>query len=297
MLIQRIGLEIARAAGTDPKADDRFKSVYIDEDGRVTATDGHLWLRMDALTREPDLFVTDRLADLQPMRAEMAILPSDVVQDFVSACKQADAEQIVLCKDDEGKATLATIDGHATRTFLVNPREHALIDFDKVSRHDGQPAVRVCLSIDVLRKLLSTLKACGARTVTMKIWDPASVINIETKSYDADCFANAIVGGIMPMREPDTDTTPQQPSKLPSTADTPEPPPGPLESMMTDAEPKADVTIKNMATGEMVFSGTSDELTELAHRARQKDRAKARTRKTVKPSKQRPAQRRKGGRK
>jgi hypothetical protein len=258
MLIARVGLEIANSAQKeDPKGgDNRLCVVQVDDRGRVAASDGHHWLRMDALVREPDLFLADRLADLQPLRAESAMLASDVVKDFNGACKLSRAEQVVLCTDDVGTPTLCTIDGKATRTFLVTKREQLPFDFDKLSRHDGQPVLSVTLSIDLLRRMLKTLSALGAETVKMTYWDWQSVIDIRAISLDPVTMGAVIDGGLMPMRDPDATV---QSAKLPTN----DPPPAPATPLLDNADQEAnDQTAVELrsADGTVLFSGSTADL-------------------------------------
>lgn len=244
MLIHRIGLAIAGAAAKiDPKSNDnRFAAVLIDDRARLAATDGHLWLRMDAQCREPDLFIADKLSDLSPMRAETVVLPSDVLQDFEGACDKSGAEQIVVCRDDVGQATLATIDGKTTRTFLVTPKEQAFPDLDRVSRHDGLPLVKITFGIDVLKKLIRTLAACSAEQVQFTIWDPVSVVNVRAIAREAEVFGNVIDGGLMPMRTPDDPDEKHPTAPLPSV--------GPVEPPEPRGELLETIDRQSQAAGE-----------------------------------------------
>jgi hypothetical protein len=211
MLIQRIGLEIAAAAQqSDGKGggDNRLQAVYFDDDGRVLASDGHLLVRMRALTKEPDLFLTERLAMLEPMRAISGILPADVVLDFNRACKKAGCEQIVLSTDDDGKVTLCTVDGKATRTFLVEQKEIAQpLNFEKLLEPAIGQKQQITFSVELLQKLLKVLAACGAGSVRLAITAATDPVHFRARSIDGE-----VEGVVMPMHDPDAD---EQTTKLP----------------------------------------------------------------------------------
>lgn len=245
MLIHRVGLEIANAGEKeDPKGNAALQTVCIDDKGQVSACDGLMWLRMGALVDEPDLFTTDELADLHPMRADRATLPIGVVRDFNAACKRGKSvDQVVVSSDEAGQTTLATADGKTTRTFLVKPGEAVFPNVD-ATLSKKPPMARVLLSVDLLRKLLRTLKSCDAKSVAFTIYGPADPIRI-----DANCMVDEnkklIEGAIMPMRDADAQ---EQPEKSTARVDD-------THVSLTDTE-----------TGEVLFEGSGADLTAVASR-------------------------------
>jgi hypothetical protein len=209
MLIYRTALEIAHAALKENEDEARFSlaSVQLDDRGRICATDGHLWLRLAALVNEPDLFTVDQLAELQCLRAESVVLPSEVVKDFNSACKRKGIDQIVVSVND-GLATLATADGKVKRSFEIKPEVRP---FPNIERAVPQrPENTVVLSVDLLRKLVKVLRAVDAGWVRLTFDERLGTNPI---GVSAECILGnsqgstmcAIDGAIMPMRDPKTE--------------------------------------------------------------------------------------------
>ncbi len=206
MLIHRIGLEIHNAAGDE---DSRFtlSSVLITPDGSLTATDGHQFLRICAAVNEPDLFADEMQGDLPDGLDSAVILPADVAKAFLAASKRKKKKgqktpQVVVAVQD-GKATLATADGKTKRTFVLEPDQATFPTVDRTIPK-GTPRCKLALDVDVMLKVLTTLKRCGVDSFEALIYKPDSPIRITARTYIDD--SEAIVDGcVMPMRPPAED--------------------------------------------------------------------------------------------
>jgi len=248
MLIYRRSLEVANAAAKDdPKGNVALQTVSFDDQGRVAATDGHLWLRVAALVNEPDLFTSERLAELSPLRAESAVLPSAVVKDFNAACKRGGHDHLVVSSGEDGQTTLATVDGKTTRTFLVKPGEQPFPAVDKTI--PAKPvALRVLLSTDLLKKLIGTLRGLGASSVEFHFYSPIEPIRIGARGLIGKELC-AIDGAVMPMRD---DASPEPEPSRPPKDDT-------------------QVELTDVSTGEVLFKGSAEQFQAAAHRAASAD--------------------------
>jgi hypothetical protein len=203
MLIYRKCLEIANAVENEnPKGNVALQTVFFDEQGRVAATDGHLWLRVAALVNEPDLFTADALSDLSPLRAESIVLPSSVVKDFNAACKRGSVDQFVISGGEDGQTVLASVDGKTTRTFLIKPGEVPFPNVEKTIP-TKPPMVKVILGVDVLRKLLGVVKGCGGKSVNFTIYGDEEPIAVSARGVLGESAICEIDGAVMPMRAAD----------------------------------------------------------------------------------------------
>lgn len=201
MLIHREALELARNASVDGDGVPfTITCVHITPDGAVTATDGHHFLRMNAVANEPNLF--DEIAEkgTEPLEAPV-LIPADVVKAFNAAMKKRKSKKgmpvpHVVVAQKKDRITLASSDGKTVRTFLMEAIDPNLTfpDVDRVFR----PVTRsVVLGVDLLSALLKTLKSCGATGV--KLGFPEG--EAEAISVSAHTETGLIDGAIMPMRE------------------------------------------------------------------------------------------------
>lgn len=201
MLIHREALELARnAADGDDARSYPITCLKVGEDGSVTVTDGHHWLRMQAAVDEPSLF--DELAETGA-GAESdgpVLVPADVMLAFSAAMKKRKQKKgqpvpHVVVTQKDNSITLASSDGKTKRTFLLDAVEGEYPNVDRtVLAHE--PVRSIVLGVDLLYLLLRTLKACGA--VSIKLGLPESedaAIRVSTMTV-----TGPIDGAIMPMR-------------------------------------------------------------------------------------------------
>jgi len=193
MLIHREALALANNA-TD-ESDGRYclQFVKIEKNGTVVVTDGHHFLRMKALVDEPSLLDAMLPAEQRENAAD-ALVPADVLTSFAAAIKKMDDKAHVVISTNKDTITLASTDGICERTFVSKPPDLPFPDVNKVAQK--KPAVTVVLSVELLTKVLRTLKAAGATSVKFGIKDDVSPIGL-----NAFTEAGLIDGAIMPMRE------------------------------------------------------------------------------------------------
>ncbi len=202
MLIYREALELARNAAVDADGIPfSMTCVYVTEDGALTVTDGHLWLRMKGAVDEPNLF--DELADKGAgAKSDGPVLvPADVIQAFNAAMKKRKAKKgqpvphVVVTKAGTS-ITLASSDGKTKRTFLLEASD--ITTFPDVDRTvlAHAPVRELVLGVDLLYSVLRTLKACGA--VSLHLGLPESVEGPVRMSSVS--LTGPIEGAIMPMK-------------------------------------------------------------------------------------------------
>ena len=215
MLIHRLGLELARCA-TPPDAENptMTKSIQIEPDGRITATDGHVMIRLRAHAEQPDLFTEMELPELAIALEHPVLVPSDVALSFSAACKRKrkkhEPDVVVVAADDDGPATLASADGRTKRRFEVKQIDGAFPSVDRL-KPSGEPRATVILSLDLLRTLVCTLLKCKAGSIRLTIHDPNTLIPFQSLAFLDDITLAQIEGCVMPMSE--ADTVPTKPEK------------------------------------------------------------------------------------
>jgi len=201
MLIHREALELAKNAAKEVDGIPfSISCVNITPDGAVVVTDGLHWLRMKATADEPSLF--DELAERDTVElAEDVLIPAEVALAFNAAMKKhkpkkgQQAPNVVVAQQDQ-RVTLRSSDGKTTRSFLMDAIhvERSFPDVDRtVLAH--QPDRHIILSLDLLARLVRTLRACKAGSVTLGLpIDPTAPISLS-------CYTEAgpIDGAIMPM--------------------------------------------------------------------------------------------------
>jgi hypothetical protein len=201
MLIHREALELSRnAAAGDDGVPFAISCLHVSEDGAVTVTDGHHWLRMQAAVDEPSLF--DELAE-QGAGAESegpVLVPADVMAAFSAAMKKRKAKKgqpvpHVVVTQKGNSVTLASSDGKTKRTFLLDAIEVEYPNVDRtVLAH--APVREVLLGVDLLYLMLRTLKACGAVSIRFGIpQSKEAPIRVSTVTA-----TGPIDGAIMPMK-------------------------------------------------------------------------------------------------
>jgi hypothetical protein len=199
LLIHRNALEVVRLCEKpDDSTTPATTHVFVEEDGRISATDGTMVLRAKGMVEaEPNLFMADVIGVDETARYT---LPRDMVADFLKAWG---GDQVVVREDGAG-AIVETVDGQTSRRF---ESKSALIDapnFDHVIRiADGSQ--RVVIAVDVLLTLARTLKAMGAASVRLSVLGGTAekhppAIHVEAKALLGDVFMD-VDGALMPMRE------------------------------------------------------------------------------------------------
>lgn len=194
MLIHREALALAKNAVDESDGRYCLNFIQITADGHVIACDGHHFLRMSARVDEPSLLDAMILGEAEPDDMEDALIPADVLDSFAAAIRKMDDRAHVVITVNSAQITLASTDGTCERTFVSKPPDLPFPDVNKVTQHE--PVVSVVLNIELLTKIVRTLKACGVQSVKLGIKDDKSAISI-----NAICESGTIDGSIMPMRE------------------------------------------------------------------------------------------------
>lgn len=193
MLIHREALALASNANEESDGRYCLNFVKVTKEGHVIGCDGHHFLRIKAKVDEPSL-----LDAMLPQATEEdtadAMIPADVLASFAAGIKKMDKNAHVVISTTEDRITLASTDGICERTFVSKPPDLPFPDVDKALQ--PRPVVTVMLSIDLLIKMLRTLKLCGATSVSLGVKDEESPIGISTF-----CDSGPIDGSIMPMRQ------------------------------------------------------------------------------------------------
>ncbi len=148
---------------------------------------------MKALVDEPSL-LDALLPEAQRENAVDALVPADTIASFAAAIKKVDSNAHVVIAADNGTITLATADGVTERTFVTKPPDLPFPDITKVTRTKSEKTLTV--GVDLMIRLLRTLKACGAESVTLGINNDEQPITVA-----AFCDSGPIDGAIMPMRQ------------------------------------------------------------------------------------------------
>lgn len=204
MLIHQEALELARnaAAGGDG-VPFSITCVNITEDGAVTVTDGHHWLRMKAAADEPNLF--DEIAEQDTENISGPVMvPADVVQAFNAAMKRRKVKKgtpvphVVIAQQDN-RVTLRSSDGKTTRTFLLEAVDAELKfpDVDRTVQGVNKPQRHVIVSVELLTAIVRTLRACKVSSVKLGLPESAEA----PISLSAMSLTGPIDGALMPMRE------------------------------------------------------------------------------------------------
>lgn len=251
MLIHREALELAKnAAPVGDGVPFTITCVNITEDGAVTVTDGHHWLRMKAAADEPNLF--DEIAeDGTDALDGPVMIPAEVVQAFNAAMKKKKAKKgmpiphVIVAQQDD-RVTLRSSDGKTTRTFLMEAVDVNLKypDVEKTILSHA-PTHHIILSVDLLSKMVRALKACKAPNLHLGLpADPTAPIHVS-----AFTETGSIDGALMPMRGPDSTQPAPESVELPSGVD------------------DTHVSLTDTATGEVLFEGTGAEFQAAAHQA------------------------------
>jgi hypothetical protein len=207
MLIHREALEVVRLC---EKPGDQIAPVatyvFVDDDGRVMATDGHMVLRATGLVKEePDLFMKDvRGADELSHHA----LPEELVIDFLKAWR---GEQVILregpCDDGKGPSILETLDGRTSRRF--DSKLAGAVDspnFNSVIKQPKNPRT-VVVSVEFLLTITRCLKAMGVKSLKCSIGSEANApVFLEGKAFVGKNLQELeIDGALMPMRDTDAE--------------------------------------------------------------------------------------------
>ena len=209
MLIHRAGLEIHNAAMTPEEAADtkyNLAAIYITPDGSVAACDGRSWLRMCASVDSPDLFTEQLAGESSRGQLEQPVtIPADVAKAFLAASKRkakpGQKSQQLVVAIHEGAVTLATADGKTRRTFIIDESDAAPFPAFERTIPKGKAAVKLTLDIDLLLKMLGTLKRCGASACEWSIRGDETPIRITARVYRDD--SESILDGVMmPMHPP-----------------------------------------------------------------------------------------------
>jgi hypothetical protein len=206
MLIRLEALELAANAG-EPDESDRYhlNVVQVRANGSVIVTDGSACLRIQAAVDEPGLFDALMPAQERGFEGEVLIEKGDAI-DFKAACRKAlkragkkssadggEPVHVVIAKDGD-TLKMATADGIVERQFLIKqPDGLRFPDVDRVIPAGEHR--EIILSVELLLKMLRTLKRLRVRAVTLGLSRaPLSPIRITANSH-----AGAIDGALMPM--------------------------------------------------------------------------------------------------
>lgn len=195
MLIHREALALAKNANAE--SDGRFclNFVRVTKEGHVIACDGHHFLRIKAKVDEPSL-LDAMLPQVQDAELEDtdALIPADVLTAFAAAIGKMDDKAHVVIATTDATITLASTDGICERTFVSKAPDLPYPDVERVTQR--HPVVEVVLSVELLTKIVRTLKACGATSIRLGVKDADSAVGI-----NAFCDSGPIDGSIMPMRD------------------------------------------------------------------------------------------------
>jgi hypothetical protein len=207
MLIRLEALELAANVG-DSDASDRYGLNYIQArpDGSVVATDGTQLLRIQAKAEEPTLFDAELPEDERGFEGEVLIEAGEA-KDFKSACRKAlkrlgkahEPTHVVIARDGDD-LTMATADGIVTRRFTI--RQPDAPNFPAVDRllADTSERREIILSVDLLIKMLRTLRRLDVKCVRLGLSEEAnSAIYLRAESK-----TGVIDGALMPMHDKTT---------------------------------------------------------------------------------------------
>jgi DNA polymerase III sliding clamp (beta) subunit (PCNA family) len=193
VLIHREALALASNANSESDGRYCLNFVKVTKEGHVIGCDGHHFLRIKAKVEAPSL-----LDALLPQATEEdthdALIPADVLASFAAGIKKMDENAHVVITTTDDKITLASTDGICERTFVSKPPDLPYPDVDKALQQ--HPTVCFTLNVELLTKLLRTLKACGATSVRLGVKDAESSISVM-----AFCDSGPIDGSIMPMKD------------------------------------------------------------------------------------------------
>lgn len=194
MLIHRRALEVVRLCEKpEEEVAPVVTHVFVDTDGRLTATNGHVCLRVKGLVKEePNLFMAE-----QPGVDELSshALPRDLVVDFLRAWE---GDQVIV-REDAGGTLIETVDGQTSRRFESKSTALDPPKFDSVLRPKADAHLTTLLSVEELTLLARTLKALGARSVRFSFSDKEEdAIHLIARVEGEE---DAIEGALMPMRE------------------------------------------------------------------------------------------------
>jgi len=194
MLIHRTALEVVRLCEkSEEETAPVVTHVFVDNDGRLTATNGHLCLRVKGLVKEePNLFMAD-----QPGVDDLSshALPRDLVVDFLRAWE---GDQIIV-REDGGGTFIETVDGRTSRRFESKAVALEAPKFDSVLQKPTATVHSTLVSVELLTLLGRTLKALGATAVRLSFAEKEdAAIHLGARvEFDEE----AIEGALMPMRE------------------------------------------------------------------------------------------------
>lgn len=209
MLIRLEALELAANAGESDDSD-RFalNSIQVKADGSVIVTDGWQILRIHAAVEEPGLFDALLPAHERGFEGDVLIHAADA-KDFKAACRKAlkragrksvaeggEPVHVVVAKEDD-QLTMATADGVVERRFVIKQPTADEPKYPNIERvlPTGDKH-EIIISVDLMMKLLRTLKRLNVKGVTLGLTDdPNKAISITAKSLCGD-----IDGALMPMR-------------------------------------------------------------------------------------------------
>lgn len=181
MLIRLEALELAANVG-DSDASDRYGLNYLQArgDGSVVATDGTQLLRIQAKAEEPTLFDAELPEDERGFDGDVLIEAGEA-RDFKSACRKAmkrlgkthEPVHVVIARDGDD-LTMATADGIVTRRFVIHQPDAP--QYPAVDRllSDTSERREITLSVDLLIKMLRTLRRLSVKSVTLGLSDEAS---------------------------------------------------------------------------------------------------------------------------
>lgn len=195
MLLNRSALEVVRlCAKPEDDAVAAVTHVFVDEDGRVCASDGVLALRaMGTVEKVPDLFTESVGVD----EVVSCALPGAMVSDFLKAWR---GKHVVVREPKPNTVSMETTDGDTSCAFEAPQKVVKMPGFDRVLAHPGKKSKHVVkLSVDELLQLARTTKALGATALELTFHeDPVAPIHIAASVEGVDA---AIEGALMPMRE------------------------------------------------------------------------------------------------
>lgn len=175
MLLHRRALEVARICD-QPKKDvsAAFTHVFVDEDGRCTATNGALALRVSgAVETPPDLFTE---ADGIDECFDCAI-PGEMASAFLRAWS---GDHVVVHQPKPNTIALDTTDGTTDAHFQADDVVADAPGFGHVlePKRGAEPLVTVTLSVKQVQALVGVLKAVEASEVTLRLYGERDPIRL-----------------------------------------------------------------------------------------------------------------------
>jgi len=211
MLIKKKHLNVVGAASNDLFRV-ALNGVLVEGDGSLVACDGHILLKVAPAADDPKNFpaiegcnpVEDEGVVLQPF-----ILSTDTVNQLKKAGGKPSRYKPILNNialdvaqtNANGNAVMAVTDLETPQVFRPKKVDGQFPDYTKAVPAKGQNNLRIGWTVEVLEKMVKTLKALDCETFAMEIDTKSSTDNLSPVRIDAmTTDSYPIEGAIMPCR-------------------------------------------------------------------------------------------------